>query len=125
DEYKSAVNRGRAPKITASQRREQKASFRIFSLDEDGKLCESDSLVLGFGLGPIPIDTVVVLKETASGFNNVFLVPCTSANRDDCKEKTGRIACLIQKERGFKSRCTDTPTDCSGILADMATCPPV
>ncbi|MFH1234082.1 MAG: hypothetical protein V1493_00510 [Candidatus Diapherotrites archaeon] len=108
DAFNRAVSRGEEPPIVASQRRDQHAVFHIFSINKYDELCPSDSAILGFGIRAIPIDTVIVMKEIYQGVNNIYLVPCTSANDEDCTDRLQKAACWIKCERGSKSRCTDT-----------------
>jgi hypothetical protein len=121
DAYKRAVSKGEEPPIVASQRRDQHAVFHVFSVNKDGELCPSDSAILGFGIRAIPIDTVIVMKEIYRGVDNVYLVPCTSANDVDCTDKLQWAACWIKGERGSKSRCTATLEPQGGIDP----CPPI
>jgi hypothetical protein len=125
DAFTRAARNNEVPTIVASQRRDQHAVFHIFSIDKDDKLCPSDSAILGFGIRAIPIDTVMVMKEIYRGVNNIYLVPCTSSNDEDCTDRLQRVACWIQHTQGTKSRCTPTPDDCVGIIDEMSTCPEI
>jgi hypothetical protein len=136
DAFNRAAGKGEEPPIVASERRDQHAVFHIFSVNKDDELCPSDSAILGFGIRAIPIDTVIVMKEIHHGVDNVYLVPCTSANEVDCEDRLQAVACWIQKKRidagdcpanqnSCKTRCTATPDICTDIIAKMSACPAV
>jgi len=116
DEWFHAKRQHREPTIIASDRMNLKASFHVFSLDEEDNLCPADSAFLGLGLRALPIDNVVIVKEVHGGKRHVYIIPCTSSNELSCKENAERVACWIREQRGgtpsADSYCFDTPDTC-------------
>ena len=121
-QYFLSKRKGEEPPISASGRKNLSAELHIFSLNEDDELCPSHSSILGGNIGAIPIDNIVIVKEVYKGDEYIYIIPCSSANKDSCEHNRGRIACWIEQQRGEKTNCIDTPDDCMDILNVMNTC---
>jgi len=122
-----AQRKGKEPTIVASERFNLRATFHLFSLDEEDNLCLAESTYLGLGSRDIPIDNAVVVKERYHGETFVYLIPCTSASNTSCEENAQRVACWVKEQRGgtmdAESNCFDTPDTCASPV--LAGCPAV